>query len=129
MKRSVWTLTIVAVIGVLAALPALAAGPTVAKSVLGEADGASVVVVRVTASGHDVYGVTIKDMSASITDITAPKGWVGISSGKDVIFRTGTSPIKAGSSASFRLTTTNKDGELTVSFKDAKTIIGESKKL
>jgi hypothetical protein len=83
----------------------------------------------VTAANQDIYGITIKDASGSIGDIAAPKGWVGISSGRDVIFRTGGSPIKAGSSLSFRLLTSNQDGELTVSFRDSKTLIGKSKTL
>jgi hypothetical protein len=85
-------------VGALAALPVLAAGPSVSKRVMGEGGGEAVVLVRVIASDQDVYGVTIKDASASITDIAAPKGWVGISSGRDVIFRTGGSQMKGGPS-------------------------------
>ncbi len=129
MKRSVWTIAIIALVGVALALPVLAAGPSVTKSVLGEDGGKAVVLVRVTAANQDIYGITIKDASGSIADIAAPRGWVGISSGRDVIFRTGGSPIKAGSSLSFRLQTSNQDGELTVSFRDSKTLIGKSKTL
>ena len=91
MKRSVWTIAMVALIGAALAAPALA-GPNASKSVMGEGGSKSVVVVRVSADGQDVYGVTIKDASGSVTDIKAPKGWVGISSGRDIIFRTGGSP-------------------------------------
>lgn len=129
MKRSVWTIALVALIGAALAAPALAADPTASKSLLGEDGGKAVVVVNVTARSQDVYGVTIKDASGSIADIIAPKGWVGISSGRDVIFRTGNSPIKAGSSMSFRLYTSNEDAELTVSFRDQKSLIGASKTL
>jgi hypothetical protein len=129
MKRSVWTLGLVALVGAALVVPALAAGPSATKSVLGDDGSKAVVVVRVTAASSALYGVTIKDASGSIADIVAPKGWVGISSGRDVIFRTGDSPIKAGASASFRLVTSNEDGELTVSFRDKDTPVGQSKTL
>jgi hypothetical protein len=129
MKRSVWTIALVALVGAALVVPALAAGPSASKSVLGDDGSKSVVLVRVTAANQDLYGVTIKDASGSIADIVAPKGWVGISSGRDVIFRTGGSPIKAGTSASFRLVTSNEDGELTVSFRDKKSPVGKSKTL
>lgn len=129
MKRSVWTIAIVALLGAALALPAFAAGPSATKTVLGEDAGSSVVLVRVTAAGDDIYGITVKDASASITDIVAPKGWVGVSSGRDVIFRTGGSPIKAGTSLSFRLYTSNETAALTVSFRDQKSLIGPSKSL
>jgi hypothetical protein len=129
MKRSVWTITLIALLTAGVAAPALAADPAASKSVLGEDGGKAVVVVNVTARGQDIYGVTIKDASGSIADIIAPKGWVGISSGRDVIFRTGGSPIKAGSSASFRLYTSNEDAELTVTFRDKKSLIGARKTL
>jgi len=125
MKRSVWTLTVLALVALIA-LPVLAAGPSATKSVLASEDGASVVVVRVTASGESVYAVTIKDASSSIKDIVAPKGWVGITDGSDVLFRTGDKPIKSGSSLSFRLHTTNESSQLTVSFKDEDSTIGSS---
>jgi hypothetical protein len=122
-------MALVALVAAAVAAPALAADPGASKSVLGEDGGKAVVVVKVTARGQDIYGVTIKDASGSIADIIAPKGWVGISSGRDVIFRTGGSPIKAGSSTSFRLYTSNEDAELTVSFRDQKSLIGASKTL
>ena len=128
MKRSLWTLTLIA-IAVLVAFPVLAAGPTATKSVTGSEDGVSVVVIRVTASGQSVYGVNITDASGSIKDIIAPKGWIGISSGDEVIFRTGEKPIKAGSSLSFRLVTTNEQGGLSISFRDEGNFIGSGKTL
>jgi len=123
MKRFVCILALVA----LAAGPVLAASPSATKSVLADDGSSAVVVVRVTAAGNDVYGVTIKDASASIGDIVAPKGWVGISSGRDVIFRTDSNPIKAGASLEFRLSTTNAGAELSVTFRDNRSAIGSSK--
>lgn len=128
MKRSLWTLTITA-LAVLIALPVLAAGPNATKSVQGSEDGTAVVLIRVTASGAAVYGVTIKDASGSIKDIVAPKGWVGISSGTDVIFRTGEKPIRSGESLTFRLHTTNEDGSLSVSFRDDTSPLGDGTSL
>jgi hypothetical protein len=113
----------------LIALPVLAAGPKATKSVGGSEDGTAVVDVRVTAAGESVYGVTIKDASGSIKDIAAPEGWVGISSGSDVIFRTGEKPIRAGSSLTFRLLTTNEGGSLSISFRDKKSPIGSTQSL
>jgi hypothetical protein len=129
MKRSTWTITIAAALAVMIAIPALAAGPNVSKRVLGEADGTAVVLISVTATDQTIYAVTIKDASASIKDIIAPKGWVGITSGSDVLFRTGSKPIKAGTSTSFRIYTTNSGASLTLSFKDDLTTVGESKTL
>jgi hypothetical protein len=114
---------------VLIAVPALAASPTATKTVTSSGEVVSVVVVRVTASSESVYGVTIKDESGSIKDIVAPKGWVGISSGTDVIFRTGSKPIRAGSSMTFRLVTSNEAGELSITFRDEDSLIGGGKTL
>ncbi len=72
MKRSLGTLALI-VVAVLVALPVLAAGPTVTKSVTSSEDGVSVVVIRVSASGETVYGINITDASGSIKDIIAPK--------------------------------------------------------
>ena len=125
MKRSLWTLTLTALVVVIA-LPVLAAGPSATKSVGSSEDGTTVVDIRVTASGQSVYGINIKDASGSIKDIVAPEGWVGISSGSDVIFRTGEKPIQSGSSLIFRLHTTNGEGSLSVSFRDKKSPIGSA---
>jgi hypothetical protein len=128
MKRSFWTLAI-AVAVVWVALPVLAAEPNATKSVAGSEDGTSVVVVRVTAAGESIFGVTIKDASGSIKDIVAPKGWVGITDGTDIMFRTGDKPIRAGSSLTFRLHTTNEDGALSVTFRDEDSPVGSGKTL
>jgi len=125
MKRSLWTLTLTALVALIA-LPVLAAGPNATKSVGGSEDGISVVEIRVTASGQAVYGINIKDASGSIKDIVAPEGWVGISSGSDVIFRTGEKPIRSGSSLIFRLHTTNGGASLSVSFRDKDNPIGSA---
>lgn len=129
MKRSIWTLILTVAAAALVALPVFAAGPTASKNVLGNEDGTSVVLIRVTAGGESVYGITIKDASGSIKDIVAPKGWVGISSGSDVIFRTGEKPIRAGNSLTFRLHTTNEDGALSITFRDEDSPIGSGKTL
>jgi hypothetical protein len=123
MKRSLWTLILTTLVALIA-LPVLAAGPNATKSIGSSEDGTAVVEIRVTAAGQSVYGVNIKDASGSIKDIVAPEGWVGISSGSDVIFRTGEKPIRAGSSLTFRLHTTNGSGSLSVSFRDKDSPIG-----
>ena len=83
MKRSALFVLIVLV---LAAAPAWAEGPTAAKAVAGTEDGVTTVAITVASKGDEVYGVNIK--GAKMEDIRAPKGWVGISSGSSVIFRT-----------------------------------------
>ena len=129
MKRSFWTIHLAICLAIVLTVPALAAGPNVSKRVSSVADGSAVVVVNVTATDGPIYGVTIKQASGSIKDIVAPKGWVGISSGKNVIFRTGGQPIQTGTSASFRLVTTNRDASLSVSFRDERSTVGDSKSL
>jgi hypothetical protein len=129
MKRSIWTLAMVIVLGALLALPVVAAAPNVTKSVLGTEEGTSVVLIRVTATSDAIYGINVKDVSGSISDIVAPKGWLGISSGTEVLFRTGDKPIKAGTSLTFRIYTSNEGGELSVSFRDKDSVIGSGKTL
>ena len=128
MKRSLRTLALTTLVALIA-LPVFAAGPNATKSVGGSEDGTAVVEIRVTAAGESIYGVTIKDASGSIKDISAPDGWVGISSGTDVIFRTGEKPIRAGSSLTFRLLSTNEGGSLSISFRDKKIPIGSTQSL
>jgi hypothetical protein len=112
-------LVVVALVGVSAA-----AGPTVSKRVLGEAEGAAVLVIQVTATEGSIFGVTIEDASGSMFDVVAPNGWVGITSGGKTLFRTDEKPIRAGSRLAFRVLTTNKDAGLTVSFQDAESVVG-----
>ena len=128
MKRSFRTLALTILVALIA-LPVLAAGPNASKSVGGSEDGTAVVDIRVTAAGQSVYGVTIKDASGSIKDIAAPEGWVGITDGADVIFRTGEKPIRAGGSLTFRLHTTNEGGSLSISFRDKVSPIGSTQSL
>ena len=130
MKRSIWTIHLAICLAIVLTVPVLAEGPKVSKRVVGEAmDGTSVVVIRVTATDGAIYGIDIKDASGSISDIVAPKGWVGITSGTRVIFRTGGQPIRTGTSTSFRLVTTNKDASLSVSFRNERSTVGDAKSL
>ncbi|MBI4719638.1 MAG: hypothetical protein HY770_00035 [Chitinivibrionia bacterium] len=117
------------VILLLAFIPAasMASGPSVQKSVLAGENGASVILITVSAGNTAIYGVTIEDQSASIEDIVAPKGWSSVASDEKAVFRTGNSPIQSGGSVSFRIVTTNENGALTLIFKDAKTQIGGKK--
>jgi hypothetical protein len=118
-----------AALGVLFAVPALAADPGVSKSVLGQDDGTSVVVLNVSAKDRDIYGITVSDASASIDDIVAPNGWIALSAGDVVVFRTVDTPIKSGQSVAFRIVTTNSQASLNVTFRDAKSAFGGSKSI
>lgn len=108
---------------VLAAVPAWAEGPTAAKAVTGSEDGVTTLAITVACTGDEVYGVTIK--GASMEDIRAPKGWVGISSGSSVVFRTGENPVKSGNTLAFKIQTTEPSSGLTVSFRGKDDPIGE----
>lgn len=125
MTRFNRTFLLAGLLCVLMALPALAADPKVSKSILTTDDGSSVVVLRVSAADKAVYGVTISDGSASVEDIVAPDGWVGIATDDMVMFRTTDKPIKSGGSVSFRIVTKNSDATLGVTFRDKRNQFGK----
>ncbi|UCG53112.1 MAG: hypothetical protein JSW58_06050 [Candidatus Latescibacterota bacterium] len=127
--RSSFLLLMTVVLAVLVAQPVLAADPAVTKRVLAETDGTTVLAVDVSVSGKAVYGVTIADESASIVDLIAPKGWVGISLGDAAAFRTGEAPISSGKTVRFMIMTTNASAPLDVTFKGAKIPIGGTKNI
>lgn len=123
MKRSRFPI-LLGLLAAVALVASAAAAPTVSKRVLGEAEGAAVLVIQVTATEGSIFGVTIEDESGSMYDVVAPSGWVGITSGGKTVFRTSEKPIRAGSRLAFRVLTTNKDAGLTVTFHDMDTVIG-----
>jgi hypothetical protein len=127
MTRFNRTILLVGVLCVLMALPALAADPTVTKRVLSTDDGSSVVVLRVSASDKAVYGITVSDASASVDDIVAPDGWVGIATDDMIMFRTVDKPISSGKSLSFRIVTKNSQATLGVTFRDKRNNFGSKK--
>lgn len=108
---------------VLAAAPAWAQGPEAAKAVAAAEDGVTTLSITVTSKADEVYGVTIK--GARMEDIRAPKGWVGISSGSSVMFRTGENPVKSGNTLAFKILTTEPSAGLTVSFRGKDDAIGQ----
>jgi len=124
MTRFHRTILLGGVLCVLVALPALAADPKVTKSVLSTEDGTSVVVLRVSAAEKPVYGITVSDGSASVEDILAPKGWVGIATDDMVMFRTVDTPIASGKALSFRIVTKNSEATLGVTFRDKHNTFG-----
>lgn len=113
-------------LGMTLAAPATAADPQASKRVMTDADGSSVVLVNVVATSREIYAISINDASSSIEDIVAPNGWVGISSGDRVLFRTGDSPITPGKSVTFRIVTKNSNASLGIVFSDAKTAFGKT---
>ncbi len=120
MKRSHLVICALLVLG---AVPAWADNPTAAKAVAGMEDGVTTLAITVASKGDEVYGVTIK--GARVEDIRAPKGWVGISSGSSVMFRTGENPVKAGHSLAFKIQTTDPAAGLTVSFRGKDDAVGQ----
>jgi hypothetical protein len=108
---------------VLAAAPAWAQGPTAKKVVTGMEDGVTTLAITVASAGDEVYGVNIK--GAKLEDIRAPKGWVGISSGSSVMFRTGENPVKSGNSLAFKILTTDPSAALSVSFRGKDDALGQ----
>jgi hypothetical protein len=127
MKNNLLVSSIAVLLILVIAVPIMAASPAVSKKVIAGDDGSAVILISVSAGSSTVYGVTVEDPSGSIDDVVAPKGWCSIATGHKAAFRTGEKPIKAGSSVSFRIVTTNKDAELQVTFKDEKTQIGGKK--
>ena len=111
------TLMILAIC-VLIATPVLSAEPVVSKSIFAESGAETVLLVKISGADKAIFGINLADDSGSITDIYAPKGWVGISTGDEVMFRTGDKPIAKGSTVTFRIVTTNKAAPLGVTFRD-----------
>jgi hypothetical protein len=111
------------VLGVALSAYAWAAAPTASKAVSGQADGLTTLSITVSSDTDDVYAVTIQ--GARVEDIRAPKGWVGISSGNNAMFRTGDNPVKRGASAKFRVVTSEPSAGLTVSFRGKDDPIGQ----
>jgi hypothetical protein len=105
----------VVLLGVAMSAPAWAESPTAAQAVAGEDAGMTTLAITVTSNTDDVYGVNIR--GARVEDIQAPKGWVGIASGSNVIFRSGANPVKRGHSLAFRVVTPEASAGLTVSFR------------
>jgi hypothetical protein len=106
----------------LIASPILAAEPTVTKSIFAETADETVLIVQVSAADQEIFGINLSDASGSITDIFCPKGWVGISSGDRVTFRTD-EPISLGQTVKFRIVTTDKSAPLGITFRDKKSPI------
>lgn len=123
MFRILSALVVAVALAGLVAGPALSAQPAVSKSVMTEDNGTAVLIVEVRAASEPIYGITVVDASASVTDVVAPKGWSGISSGDRVVFSTVDKPVEAGGSVVFRLVTTNKEAPLRFTFRDAKSLI------
>lgn len=123
MFRFVFAAIVVMALMGLVAVPAWTAEPVVSKRVMTEDDGTAVLVVEIRAADRAIYGVTVVDESASVTDVVAPKGWAGISSGDRVVFATVDAPVGAGERVVFRMVTTNKAAPLRVTFRDAKSMI------
>jgi hypothetical protein len=123
MTRSPLIILAVCALAAVIALPAAAADPVVAKRVITEADGVTVLKISVSAANQSIYGITLADETGSIADIWVPKGWVGISSGDRVIFRAGDDPISSGETVAFRIVTTNGSAPLDITFRGQKTPI------
>jgi hypothetical protein len=121
LHRLAWVAVTLAFI---AAVPAMAADPIATKRLVTEGVNSSVYAVEVTASSKTVYSVTITDETASIINIIAPKGWVGITSGERTLFYSGEKPIESGKKAVFKVVTTDGSAPLGVTFRGAKKPIG-----
>ena len=129
MTRFTTILLLIGVFSLLVSAPAMAADPSVSKTVLTTEGEDAVVILNVTARGRAVYGLTVVDATESVSDIVAPKGWVGIASGDLVTFRTLENPIASGASMAFRIVTKNPQANMSVTFRDAKSAFGGKKSL
>lgn len=122
MTRSILFVLLACALATFLVVPAMAADPVVTKSVITEEDGTTALKISVSAANKPIYGITIVDETGSITNIRSPKGWVGISSGDLVLFRSG-DPISSGETVAFRIFTTNKSAPLGITFRDVKSPI------
>lgn len=129
MKRFTTVLLAAVLLLALSTIYVTAAGPTVSKSVLAGDEDATVYVLRVTASGSDIYGLTIEESSGSVGDIVSPSGWSGIAAGDYVAFNTYDKPIKSGSSKTFRIIATSSEASFTIKFHDQNSRIGSQKNI
>jgi hypothetical protein len=121
MKRPM--ILMLVLLGVAMIAPAWAGAPSASKAVAGEEAGLTTLAITVSSDTDEVYAVTI--VGASMEDIRAPKGWVGIASGSTVTFRTGDNPVKRGNSLAFRLVTPEASAGLTVSFRGKDDPVGK----
>lgn len=124
MKRFTAVLLATVLLLALSTIYVTAAGPRVSKSVLASDEDVTIYVLRVAASGSDIYGLTIEESSGSVEDIVSPSGWSGIAAGDYVAFNTYDKPIKSGSSKMFRIIATAKDANFTIKFHDKNSLIG-----
>lgn len=125
MSRLNRILCLAVALSVVVALPALAATPTVTKKQTPAHGDNNMVLVTVTASGTDVYGVMLTGDAGSIEDIVAPEGWAGVSDGEIIAFHSVDTPIKSGKSLVFRILMKGS-GNLGAVFYDAKGIFGSA---
>jgi hypothetical protein len=117
MKRSL----LIVLVLCLAAAPAFAEGPKATKAVKAESEGITTLAVTVSSS-EDVYAVTIT--GATIDDVKAPKGWVGVASGNHVMFMTDANPVTSGHAIAFKIMTTEPSASLKVSFRGKEDAVG-----
>ncbi len=85
---------------VIAGYSVMAAAPMITKSVTPMEDGLFMVRVRITASGNNVYALSLIDPEAAIVDVFAPRGWITVTDGEDFLARTNTA-LKDGKSVEF----------------------------
>ena len=129
MKRFTAVILATIVLLVLSSICVIAAGPQVSKRVLAGDEDVTVYVLKVSASGSDIYGLTIEESSGSVEDIVSPKGWSGIAAGDYVSFKTVDKPIKSGSSMMFRIIAGSSDATFTIKFQDKDSRIGAKKSI
>jgi hypothetical protein len=77
------------------------AAPRITKSVSPMEDGSFLIKIRVAAAGDQIFGLRFIDPQASIRNVFAPKGWCIVTDGEELMARTGSEPIKDGTSLEF----------------------------
>ena len=80
---------------------AATAAPRLTKSVKPMEGGTFLIKIRVAAAGNHVYGLRLIDPQASIRDVYAPKGWCIVTDGEELMARTGSDPVKDGTTLEF----------------------------
>lgn len=93
----------------IASVPASVSAASVKKTVTAMEDGRYLITLRVTAGDASIYALKLDDPKAAIVDVYAPKGWVIVTDGEELLARTAGSPIKSGKTVEFILHSTSAD--------------------
>ncbi|RKZ08305.1 hypothetical protein DRQ05_01725 [bacterium] len=108
-RKSILATALISLILVTSSLTAIAGSAKFAKSIVPAEDGTYMVKLRVTAVGSRIYTLKLKDRSASIIDVYAPKGWCIVTDDGMLIARSMKHSISPGKSVELVIYTSTKN--------------------